>query len=216
MGDGSTSSSLLPSRLVQLDRYHSYFQRNRRSPDSPSDFNREFHTQQKSCYWLFECVSCQETSELGHMMWNRIMRSELRPGPRGPAKEISLDFIHEVQKTQYGLQCEWSMNQVEQHYRCAQYVSLESGYIERLAQHKRHYMLVYLLLDLVNLPTPSFPIYFDSFLRRSPVAPMTDSCLHIDKFWIAPSPPTTRASSTSWLFQLFRLISPFFSRSREF
>jgi hypothetical protein len=59
------------------------------------------------------------------------------------------------------------MNQVEMHYRKAQYDGLENFYLDRMAHQKRHYMFIYLLVRHYSSAKPSFPPWCNEFLQAT-------------------------------------------------
>jgi hypothetical protein len=81
---------------------------------------------------------------------------------------ISLSFIERIRQTQYTLQCEWSMNRVETTYRKQQYDRMLSSFVDCLALQKRHYMLVYQILNLLRSPNRPLPPYWTSILATVP------------------------------------------------
>jgi hypothetical protein len=83
------------------------------------------------------------------------------------SRAITAAFIDQLRNTQNALQREWSMNQVEMHYRKAQYAWLETHYLDRIARQKRHYMFVYLLVRHYSSPKPSFPPWCTAFLQAT-------------------------------------------------
>jgi hypothetical protein len=61
---------------------------------------------------------------------------------------VEAGFVDELRRTQQSLNREWSMNQIETQCRRDQYQYLETAFLDRIADQKHHYLLLYLLLSL--------------------------------------------------------------------
>jgi hypothetical protein len=98
-------------------------------------------------------------------------------GSRG----ISLEFVTQLRDTQYALQCEWSMNQVETHYRRQQYAHLESGYLNCLLTQKYYFMIMFLLVRHFKDPKSPLPEWYTALLNPQPLEHAAGSFPAIDQ-----------------------------------
>jgi hypothetical protein len=75
--------------------------------------------------------------------------------------EVDAALVTDLRLTQHSLNREWSMNQIETQFRRDQYQYLETAYLDRIADQKQHYMVLYLLLKFPD----SMPDWKSVFLQ---------------------------------------------------
>jgi hypothetical protein len=85
-------------------------------------------------------------------------------------------LLSRLRQTQWHLQCEWGMNQVEFPLRKKEQSELIPNYLRALYHQKRHYMLVHLVfkLGVTGSLGRSIPQFFSSILTKMERLPASD------------------------------------------